>query len=205
MRRLVIDTATPNLTVALFEDDVLLAHHHGPVGRGHAELLVPAIADLPDGGRADAIWVGCGPGSFTGLRIGIAAARALAFAWNAQLRGFNSLELIAAHARRISGDDAVAIAVDGGHGEWLVAQWDDDGTGNVQSLPPAMAVAAVSSPLVAGLRAAELVALRGWGTAIDAQADAREALGLDQTLLQTVVTPIYTRPPDAKPTKAAVI
>ena len=82
MRILVIDTATQALSVALLEDGQPIGHFHEIVGRGHAEALLPAIAALPDGGRADAIAVDVGPGSFTGVRIGIAAARALALAWS---------------------------------------------------------------------------------------------------------------------------
>ena len=55
MRTLVIDTATQALSLALFDDNVLLARHHEIAGRGHAEKLVPLIATLPDRGRADAI------------------------------------------------------------------------------------------------------------------------------------------------------
>lgn len=196
MRLLVIETASPILSVALFDDGALIGHDHRLVGRGHAEHLLPAIAALPGGGRADAILVGCGPGSFTGIRIGIAAARALAFGWSAELTGYDTLALIAAQARRLSGERDIAVAVDGGHGEVFVAT----APLAARSLLPADAAASLTSPTIAGPRAAELVALRGWGRAIAAEADAREIAALDPAARLAHARPLYGRAPDAKPT-----
>ncbi|MEY4870668.1 MAG: tRNA ((37)-N6)-threonylcarbamoyltransferase complex dimerization subunit type 1 TsaB, partial [Pseudomonadota bacterium] len=99
MKRLVIDTATQACSVALFDDDVCVAAQHEVIGRGHAERLVPMIADLPDKGRAQSICVNVGPGSFTGIRVGISAGRALALAWQAECSGYGCLDLVAAIAR----------------------------------------------------------------------------------------------------------
>lgn len=195
MRTLVIDTATANLSVALFDGDALIGHDHRAVGRGHAEQLIPAIAALPDGGRGDRILVGCGPGSFTGIRIAIAAARALAFAWQAELKGFDSLALVAAQAARLHRTWDFAVVVEGGHGEWFVA----DGPQQVQSLTPADAAATVTQDCITGSRAAELVALRGYGTVLAAEADAREALAMDLSAFLYILRPLYGRAPDAKP------
>ena len=63
-RRLVVDCATPALSVALFEGETCLDACHRELGRGHAEALLPAIATLSDGGFADEILVDIGPGSF---------------------------------------------------------------------------------------------------------------------------------------------
>jgi tRNA threonylcarbamoyladenosine biosynthesis protein TsaB len=98
LRTLAIETATEACSVALFENGALLAHVHELVGRGHAERLIPMIAELPERGRAERVLVDCGPGSFTGVRVGLAAARAFGLAWGAEVVGYSSLALIAATA-----------------------------------------------------------------------------------------------------------
>ncbi len=195
MRTLVIETATPVLSVALFDGPALIGHYHALIGRGHAEALLPAIAALPDGGRAARILVSCGPGSFTGLRVGIAAAKALSFAWNAQLSGYPTLALVALSAAERGG----AVAIPGGHGEWFVAE---PGLPAI-SLSPTEASARVTSFNVVGDAAAALVAARGFGAAHPAMADARLALALPADALLTDVTPLYGRAPDAKMTAHA--
>src|SRR3546814_11135831 len=72
MRHLVIDSASEACSVALLEAGAVVDYRHEIIGRGHAERLVPLIAELADGGRADVLAVGCGPGSF---EIGRAAGR----------------------------------------------------------------------------------------------------------------------------------
>lgn len=195
MRKLVIDTTSEYLSVALFGDGELIAADHQAIGRGHAERLIPAIAALPGGGKADCIWVGCGPGSFTGSRVGIAAARALAFAWGAEVYGFDSLALVAAGARRLTGCAQLSVVCEGGHGQWLVA----DAPMAWHALDPDEAPAAATFEQVAGNRSSELVALRGFGAAVHVVPDAREASGLAPEALFTNVRALYARAPDAKP------
>jgi tRNA threonylcarbamoyladenosine biosynthesis protein TsaB len=200
MRTLVIDTATEACSVALFEDNSCLAGDWRMLGRGHAENLVPMIASMPERGRADQIAVSLGPGSFTGVRVGIAAARALAFAWDARCLGYPTLALVAAMARKREGSASASVAMTGGHGEWFVARFGDDGTDLLApaSLRPDAAIAACLDELVAGSQAEALVAARGFGRALQVWPDARDFALLSPQEMSDSPSPLYVRPPDAK-------
>lgn len=115
---LALSTSSPALSIALVAGRQLLVRHHELIGRGHAEALVPGIAALLAGQpRPQAIIVDIGPGSYTGIRIGIAAARALGLAWGVPVHGVSALALVAAQA--FAGDDGldeVLAVVDAGRG-----------------------------------------------------------------------------------------
>ena len=200
MRILAIDTATQACSVALFEDGALIDARHAELGRGHAERLVPMIGELSDGGRADEILVSLGPGSFTGVRIGLAAARALAIAWDVRVKGYPTLALIAAMARD-RGTGEVGVCMNGGHGEWFVQGFDAAGLpiADFASLSPEEAVASLTQAFIAGDRAQHFAEQAGRDLqAIDLLADARFALAIPETLQTDNLAPIYGRPPDAK-------
>src|SRR5256885_7667800 len=117
---LAFDTSSAACTAALFDGTgACIARADEIIGRGHAERLVPRIAELMAGRSAAQVLVGIGPGSFTGIRVAIAAAHGLAIGWGAELIGMSSLALLAAGA---GGDRNVAAAVLGGHGELFVQQ-----------------------------------------------------------------------------------
>ncbi|HOB14646.1 MAG TPA: tRNA (adenosine(37)-N6)-threonylcarbamoyltransferase complex dimerization subunit type 1 TsaB [Novosphingobium sp.] len=198
-RTLAIDCATEACSVALFEGERLIAGDCRILGRGHAEQLVPMIAALPGKGRADRIAVALGPGSFTGVRVGLAAARALALAWGAQLVGYPTLPLIAAMARAKHSDEPLSVCTTGGHGEWFVQHFAADGAalGPLASLSPADA-ASQCAKLVAGSQAEALVALRGSGTALALWPDARSFALLTPAELTEDTAPLYGRAPDAR-------
>lgn len=201
MRRLVIDTATSACSVALFDGDTLLAHRHEILGRGHAERLLPFIAELPERGKAEAIFVNVGPGSFTGIRVGVAAARALAFAWKAECHGYNCLEFLA-HIARTQSQTAIAVDVvtTGGHGEYYFQAFSAFGEAQdaPRSLAPAAAAAKSEANCVSGDVAQSLCQLRGSGQPFIAYPDASLWPGIGK-LAQLPASPTYVRGPDAKP------
>jgi tRNA threonylcarbamoyladenosine biosynthesis protein TsaB len=205
MRTLAIETSSEACSIALFgEDRALLAHDHQVIGRGHAEALVPMIAALPAKGHAARILVSLGPGSFTGVRIGLATARALGFAWQAEVLGYPSLALLATMAQADDPQSLVTVCMNGGHGEWFIADFGSDGMpqGEVTSLNQEAAQARSSHPTLAGNRAAEWAALRSEKsplTSLDLLPDARHVLSLPPALLTRDLAPAYGRGPDAMP------
>ncbi|MHA7818018.1 MAG: tRNA (adenosine(37)-N6)-threonylcarbamoyltransferase complex dimerization subunit type 1 TsaB [Erythrobacter sp.] len=199
MRTLAIETASEACSVALFDGEELIAHDHRVMGRGHAEQLVPMIAALPDRGRADRVLVSRGPGSFTGVRIGIATARALGFAWGAEVLGYPTLALVAAQAGSEHAGP-VTVCMNGGHGEWFMADFAGSKMGRIHSLTPDQAFAAGAQKVIAGNRAREFADLLGdERTVLDLLPDARATLALDEPYFTHDVIPIYGRGPDATP------
>lgn len=200
MRTLVIDSATEACSAAIVEGGELVAGDYRILGRGHAEHLIPMVAALPDKGRASRIAVALGPGSFTGVRVGLAAARALALAWDAQLVGYPTLALIAAMARKRQGCQNLAVAMTGGHGEWFVEGFDANGlsASPLASLKPEMAASSINDDLVAGTQAEALISARGYGTALSLWPDAREFGLLAAHDIVEHPHPLYGRAPDAK-------
>lgn len=168
MTILAFDTATPATTVALsgLDDVVYTARHDPRPGErpGHATQLLPLIARVLD--RAGAGWqaidriaVGVGPGTFTGLRIGIATARALARARAIPLVAVSTLQSLAMVPPRPgspdtpAGLDTVLAVLDARRGEVFAAAWRIDEVGEFDSalvLPRALAPEALAE-LVAPL------------------------------------------------------
>lgn len=201
---LAFDTSSAACTAALFDGSGdRIASRDELIGRGHAERLVPMIAELLDGRTADRIIVGVGPGSFTGIRVALAAAHGLAIGWGATLSGLSSLALLAASA---GAEGDVAAAVTGGHGELFIQQFDAATLrqqSEVENLLPADAARAITAGLVIGSGASLLVDARGWGMAREAWPSAANALRLPEALRTLAPRPVYARAPDARPREAA--
>ena len=201
---LAFDTSSAACTAALFDGaGVCVGRADEIIGRGHAERLVPMIAELMDGRAANEIVVGVGPGSFTGIRVAIAAAHGLAIGWGAGLAGMSSLALLAAGA---GSADGIAVAVLGGHGELFVQQFDPrtlQPTLELRNVAPSEAAQSVSGNLVVGSGAQHLVEARGWGEARELWPSAANALRLPHELRSLSPKPVYARAPDARVPEAA--
>lgn len=202
--QLVIETALTACSVALIDGDRVAAERYEEIGRGHAERLIPMVdAALADAGvrRAEAILVDVGPGSFTGLRVGIAAARAFAFAWEVPIAGVASTALVAAGA--FAADPALTslyVTLDAARGQVYAQAFGRAGPANdIQALDPAEAARdATAWAAVAGSGAPLLLAvspeLRVVAPALPRAGDAR-FLPPNSNL---AVTPLYIRAPDAR-------
>ncbi len=134
---LAIETATNTVGAALWRDDAGVAERVHVGGRAHAELLAPSIEEVcaASGCRVadiDAVAVDVGPGLFTGLRVGVATAKALAQALSIGVLGVSSLDVLAAAAATRSPDDRpgrVAAVIDARRGEVFAASYRFDGSG----------------------------------------------------------------------------
>ncbi|MCG8491164.1 MAG: tRNA (adenosine(37)-N6)-threonylcarbamoyltransferase complex dimerization subunit type 1 TsaB [Sneathiellales bacterium] len=117
MKILALDTALNACSAAVLDQGTILAEHRELRARGHAETLLPIIKDLMlVSGLAfkdlDALAVSVGPGTFTGLRIGLAAARGIALAAQLPCFGITTLEALAAAVPEENTQKIITVAID---------------------------------------------------------------------------------------------
>ena len=127
MNILAFDTSTLRASLALRGRDGEIWTSSTDPAQRHGRLLLPTIQALLDeaGLRANelnAIAVGVGPGSYTGLRVGVVAAKTLAYATGAQLLALDSLEFFARSAPSLAG--RLSILIDAQRGDFHVADYD---------------------------------------------------------------------------------
>lgn len=194
-----------------------LVGRYAEMETGHAERLMPMLAEILAAAdltfdRVDAIGATVGPGTFTGVRTSIAAARGLALARDLPVFGTTSLAVMAARARAELGDGAdegpIAVCVDARKGELYFQQFETSGRPFAAPLllSPAAAVDVVAElPAIAvGSGAAAFAgaaSARGQEirTALPAlQPDARYMASMILEKLEPP-RPLYLRAPDAKP------
>ncbi len=203
MTALVIDTSLAACQVGRFEAGRMLAGLSEPMERGHQERLAPMAAEVMAGARFEdlaKIVVTIGPGSFTGLRVGLAFAKGLALATGAPLAGVGTLEALAA-----SVDGAAAGVIDARRGLVYVQAFE---AGRPLSEPDVVPV----EEAAAGLRSLTDLMLVGPGAHLlaavlpKAKLDARPAADLAALGRLAVAAapaadlrPLYLRAPDARP------
>lgn len=134
MRILAIDTALPAASACVLEDgdELPLAQETLAMERGHAEALLPLIDRVmarTEGGftALDRVAVTVGPGSFTGLRVGIAAARAIGLACGVPVTGVSTLAALAAPLIVQQRPGLIGAAIDARHGNVYFAAFGPDG------------------------------------------------------------------------------
>ncbi len=219
---LAIDTALAACSAAVFDTSAggLRAHESLPMVRGHAEALMPLIGRVTDRarigfGEIDRIAVTVGPGSFTGLRVGIAAARGIALASGKPAYGITTLAVYA--APQIAGDDTipVAVAVDARHEHVYLQVFGPGGrtlvAPRIASIRDAVRVTATGPARIVGNAASLLAAAWPAGEAPPRMAQDSDApdigwvarLGAMASGTPQPPRPLYLRAPDAQPQDAA--
>jgi tRNA threonylcarbamoyl adenosine modification protein YeaZ len=198
----------------------MLASEQQPMVRGHAEALMPLIAQVMDRAQIDfkdldRIAVTVGPGSFTGLRVGIAAARGIALASGKPAVGLSTLAAYAAPYIAADKTRPVVAAIDARHDHLYLQVFGSGGrtlvTPRISPLREALRVTAGGAPRRVGTGAPMLAANWFGGEAPPSVVDDRQApdidwvarLGAAATDTTTSPKPLYLRAPDAQPQDAA--
>jgi tRNA threonylcarbamoyladenosine biosynthesis protein TsaB len=190
---------------------------------GHAERLIPMIGETMERARLsfdqlERIAVTVGPGTFTGTRIGVAAARALALASNAKTVGVSSLAVMAEVAGREMNAEALAVVVDARRGEVYAQVFGAGGGLDARSAPRLLSIEEAAQ-----LGGSGSIVFVGSGAAVVAAVATREGRNAvarlpdllpDATALARIagvreasdapLVPFYLRPPDAKPQHKAI-
>ena len=215
---LAIDTALDSCAAAVLDTDTsdLIARESQSMKRGHAEALMPLIARVirVSGltfAALDRIAVTAGPGSFTGLRVGLSAARGIALAAGKPAVGVTTLTAYAAPIVGQNADRPVISAIDARHDQVYFQVVGGDGSPlmrpRLAPIPEALGAARYGAPHLVG-NAASILADR-WPTdapppfKVDAQPAPDIAwvawVGAAVSPDSAPARPYYLRPPDAKP------
>ncbi len=214
MRILAFDCAGAGCAAALLADGRTLATRNVVAERGHAQLLIPMLSDLlADAGLAfgniDRFAVTIGPGSFTGIRVALAAAHGFALSTGKPIVGITVFEAMAAATADVA--NRLLVAVDSKRAELFVQMFDTNGAAMTEPAmlsPDAVADWAGPGELTLTGDAARLVAphLAGmianppgtWAAQVDPTIVARLAEGRP---VGPPPAPFYLRAPDAVPAK----
>jgi len=209
---LAFDTAASACSVAVGIGDAMLAHERREMRHGHAEALLPMIDRVMEAGGLTPVAIGTvavsvGPGGFTGIRAGLAAAQGLALASGARLVGVTSFAAVTALIPR--GDQPILVALDSRREDLYVQLFSGDGTplGEPVAVPPAELASLVAAAIGdAALRVAGDVADNAAASLMDRDVvavvagSAPDALGVlaaaTDRKFAGPARPLYLRPPD---------
>jgi tRNA threonylcarbamoyladenosine biosynthesis protein TsaB len=217
---LAIDTALDACAAGVLDtvSARLIAQESQAMKRGHAEALMPLIARvIEQSGIAfaalDRIAVTTGPGSFTGLRVGLSAARGIALAANKPVVGLTTLTAYAAPLVSENCEHPIISAIDARHDHVYLQAVSGNGSSlirpRVASIEEALGAARFGAPHLVG-NAARILADRWPAQApsplrVDPQPAPDIAwvawLGAAVNPITAPARPFYLRAPDAKPTK----
>lgn len=209
MNILALDTALQACSAAVAVDGKLVARHHEILNRGHAEKIVPIMEQiLSMAGRSadalDLIAVTIGPGTFTGVRIGLSAARGLALPYRTPILGVSTLQALAWGDRS---PESVVVAIDARRGEVYTQTFDADRrpTGAARAVAPAVADFPEGSARIVGSGRHLLLPL--WPQLTGSDADEVPDAGVialaaaaraGEAVAGQPPSPLYLRAPDAK-------
>jgi tRNA threonylcarbamoyladenosine biosynthesis protein TsaB len=204
MRVLVIDTALDACTAAVFEDGVALSVRSEPMVRGHSERLGGFVRDAVAGCGGfeplDRIGVTVGPGSFTGLRVGLAFAQGLGAALDRPVVGLSTLAALAWSAD--GGVGRTCAVIDARRGQVYVQIFEDGlPVSEAEAMPVERAAAAVAGPARSGRWAGSGVLLVGGPAGVETTPSPAALATLTATFDPAVhpPRPLYLRAPDATP------
>jgi tRNA threonylcarbamoyladenosine biosynthesis protein TsaB len=217
---LAIDTALDACAAGVLDTDAgkMIAQESLPMKRGHAEALMPLIARVMKASgigfaALDRIAVTTGPGSFTGLRVGLSAARGIALAASKPAVGVTTLTAYAAPVVSESGEQPVISAIDARHDHVYFQVVSGNGSALVRpqlaSIEEALGASRFGAPYLVG-NAAEILKQRWPAQALPPfKVDTQPApdiawvgwLGAAVSPDTAPARPYYLRAPDAKPQK----
>jgi len=222
MRVLAIDTALAACSAAVLDTVFggVIASESLPMVRGHAEALIPLIDRVMTRAELgffdiDRVTVTTGPGSFTGLRVGIAAARGIALAADKPAFGVSTLSAYA--APHLAADKTVPViaAIDARHGHVYLQVFGPSGrtalAPHLAPLSEAVRTACEAPCRLVGTAALSIAGQLPPGAAAPLCVDARDAPDIDWVARMGAVLPEgqsppipqYLRAPDAQPQNAA--
>jgi len=220
VRVLAVDTSSPRGSVAVVGSDGVLAEARVVTAEGHSRWLLPAVSALlqglaVDAGAIDVFAVTTGPGSFTGLRVGLGSIQGLAMAGGRPCVGLSTLDVLAASAAGSSG--TIVALVDAFRGEVFSGVYDAAGglrgERTLGTLADLLGRVPSGSAFVGGVAVAQREAIRDavpgatfpeWARFL---APTLGALALPLAASGTTVSaadlrPVYLRPADIRPSRA---